>query len=192
MRLLTVVLRHSMPPAVERALEPGKAGSPGLMETTSNSWPWAARVSRTHSRICQSLEEQSVKHVKIPNLICALPGQADSRILVTAHTDHVAVGDGTVDNWSGASMLPDLYESLRAAPRRHTVVFIGFTQAWTRSDCHPPPSGSAMPIRNWRRWLAACPAPPSFRFKSSTWISSVRATPSHSPGCISAASPFIR
>lgn len=74
------------------------------------------------------LEEQPVKHVKIPNLICTLPGQADSRILVTAHTDHVTAGDGTVDNWSGASMLPDLYESLHAAPRRHTFVFIGFTQ----------------------------------------------------------------
>jgi len=76
----------------------------------------------------QSLEEQPVKHVKIPNLICTLPGQTESRILVTAHTDHVKEGDGTVDNWSGASMLPDLYESLRDTPRRHTFVFIGFTQ----------------------------------------------------------------
>jgi Zn-dependent M28 family amino/carboxypeptidase len=57
-----------------------------------------------------------------------LPGQTVSRILVTAHTDHVEAGDGTVDNWSGASMLPDLYQSLRAAPRRHTFVFIGFTK----------------------------------------------------------------
>jgi len=74
-----------------------------------------------------SLEEQPVKRVKIPNLICTLSGQSDSRILVTAHTDHVNAGDGTADNWSGASMLPDLYESLRTAPRRHTFVFIGFT-----------------------------------------------------------------
>jgi len=75
----------------------------------------------------QSVEEQPVKHVKVPNLICTLPGQTDSRILVTAHTDHVKAGDGTVDNWSGASMLADLYESLSATPRRHTFVFIGFT-----------------------------------------------------------------
>jgi Zn-dependent M28 family amino/carboxypeptidase len=75
-----------------------------------------------------SLEEQPVKHVKIPNLVCTLPGQTDSRILVTAHTDHVHAGVGAVDNWSGASMLPDLYESLRASPRRHTFVFVGFTQ----------------------------------------------------------------
>ncbi len=74
-----------------------------------------------------ALEEQPVKHVKIPNLICTSPGQTDSRILVTAHTDHVSAGDGTVDNWSGASMLANLYQSLRSSPRRHTFVFIGFT-----------------------------------------------------------------
>ena len=74
------------------------------------------------------IEEQPVKHVKVPNLICTLPGQTASRILVTAHTDHVTAGDGTVDNWSGASMLADLYQSLRGTPRRHTFVFIGFTQ----------------------------------------------------------------
>lgn len=76
----------------------------------------------------QWLEEQPVKRVKIPNLICTLTGQTEARILVTAHTDHVNAGDGIVDNWSAASMLPDLYESLREAPRRHTFLFIGFTQ----------------------------------------------------------------
>ena len=36
------------------------------------------------------LEEQPVTHVEIPNLICTLPGEADSRLLVTTHTDHVS------------------------------------------------------------------------------------------------------
>ncbi len=76
----------------------------------------------------ESLQEQTVKHAKVPNLICTLGGQTDYRILVSAHTDHVSAGDGTVDNWSGASLLPDLYESLHVAPRRHTFVFIGFTR----------------------------------------------------------------
>lgn len=35
--------------------------------------------------------------------------------------------DGVADNWSGASLLPSLYESARIKPRRHTYVFIGFT-----------------------------------------------------------------
>ena len=52
------------------------------------------------------ISEQPVKHVKQPNLICALPGQTESVIIVGAHFDHVQAGDGVVDNWSGASLLP--------------------------------------------------------------------------------------
>lgn len=37
------------------------------------------------------------------------------------------MGKGVVDNWTGASLLPSLYESLRSRPRRHTFVFVGFT-----------------------------------------------------------------
>lgn len=73
------------------------------------------------------LEEQPVKHLRIPNVICTLPGVTDSRILVSAHTDHVKAGDGTVDDWSGAALLASLLESLRETPRRHTFVFIGFS-----------------------------------------------------------------
>jgi len=32
-----------------------------------------------------------------------------------------------VDNWSGASLLPSLYQGLQTKPRRLTFVFIGFT-----------------------------------------------------------------
>jgi putative aminopeptidase FrvX len=39
----------------------------------------------------------------------------------------VSAGDGVVDNWSGASLLPSLYEAVKLEPRRHTYVFIGFT-----------------------------------------------------------------
>jgi Zn-dependent M28 family amino/carboxypeptidase len=48
--------------------------------------------------------------------------------VVGAHTDHVKnAGDGVVDDWSGASLLPSLLYGLRAHPRRHTFVFVGFT-----------------------------------------------------------------
>ncbi len=36
-------------------------------------------------------------------------------------------GDGVVDNWTGASLLPSLLYSLSAQPRRHTFVFVGFS-----------------------------------------------------------------
>ena len=75
----------------------------------------------------QHLSEQGVKGSKLPNVICVLPGSSDKMIIVGAHFDHVPRGDGVVDNWSGASLLPSLYEALKAQKRSHTYVFIGFT-----------------------------------------------------------------
>jgi hypothetical protein len=72
------------------------------------------------------LVEQPVKHSHDPNVICSLPGQADSQIIVGGHFDFVNAGRGVVDNWSGCSLLPSLYQSLKMSPRRHTFVFIGF------------------------------------------------------------------
>ncbi|HTW63069.1 MAG TPA: M28 family peptidase [Bryobacteraceae bacterium] len=75
----------------------------------------------------EQLTEQAVNHSHVPNLICTMPGKDDTEIIVGAHFDFVDKGQGVVDNWSGCSLLPSLYESLRTAARRHTFVFIGFT-----------------------------------------------------------------
>jgi len=75
----------------------------------------------------QHLSEQPVKGSKLPNLICLLPGSSGRVIIVGAHFDRVSEGDGVVDNWSGASLLPSLYEALKTEPRKHTFLFIGFT-----------------------------------------------------------------
>ncbi len=75
----------------------------------------------------QRLSEQEVKRARQPNVICVLPGSSDKVILVGAHFDHVLAGDGVVDNWSGASLLPSLYEAVKIVPRTHTYVFVGFT-----------------------------------------------------------------
>jgi hypothetical protein len=79
----------------------------------------------------ERLSEQPVKGEKIPNVLCTLPGSIDSVIIVGAHFDHVSAGKGVIDNWSGASMLPSLLQSLKDDPRRHTFVFIGFTDEET-------------------------------------------------------------
>jgi Iap family predicted aminopeptidase len=73
------------------------------------------------------VSEQPVKGAKLPNVICVLPGTSGKVIIVGAHFDHVSEGGGVVDNWSGASLLPSLYEAVKVAPRTHTYVFIGFT-----------------------------------------------------------------
>jgi hypothetical protein len=75
----------------------------------------------------QHLSEQAVKESKLPNVICALPGSSNEVIIVGAHFDHVPDVDGVVDNWSGASLLPSLYEAVKVVPRKHTYLFIGFT-----------------------------------------------------------------
>jgi hypothetical protein len=73
------------------------------------------------------LIEQAVKHSMVPNLMCVVPGALDSSIIVGAHFDFVDAGKGVVDNWSGAALLPSLFQSLKLIPRRHRFVFIGFT-----------------------------------------------------------------
>ena len=75
----------------------------------------------------EHLTEQQVKGSKLPNIICVLPGNGDRVIIVGAHFDHVSAGDGVVDNWSGASLLPSLYEAVKGDSRKHTYIFIGFT-----------------------------------------------------------------
>ncbi|HKO05841.1 MAG TPA: M28 family peptidase [Candidatus Acidoferrales bacterium] len=70
--------------------------------------------------------EEIVHRKDPPNIICTLPGTTNSLIIVGAHFDHAAAGAGAVDDWSGASLLPSLYQALRETPRKHTIQFIGF------------------------------------------------------------------
>ncbi len=74
------------------------------------------------------LSEEALERKLPPNVICVLPGETKEVIVVGAHTDHVDdFGDGVVDNWTGAALLPSLLYSLDAEPRRHTFVFVGFS-----------------------------------------------------------------
>jgi len=70
--------------------------------------------------------EQPVPHSKAPNLVCTMMGQTDSEIVVGGHLDSIEIGMGAIDDWSGAVLLPSLYESLKDKPRRHRFVFVGF------------------------------------------------------------------
>ena len=75
-----------------------------------------------------NLSEQALGRNLPPNVICVLPGETQEVILVGAHTDKVdSLGDGVVDNWTGAVLLPALLYSLSAQPRHHTLIFVGFS-----------------------------------------------------------------
>jgi len=70
--------------------------------------------------------EQPVKHLHTPNVICRLQGDTDEEIIVGAHYDKVSSGTGTIDNWSGAALLPSLYQGLAWKKPHHTFVFVAF------------------------------------------------------------------
>jgi hypothetical protein len=60
------------------------------------------------------------------NVIVTKPGETDAVIVVGGHLDKVPPGDGVIDDWSGACLATNLYQSLRPRRTRHTFVFIGF------------------------------------------------------------------
>jgi Iap family predicted aminopeptidase len=75
-----------------------------------------------------NLSEQAIARKLPANVICVLPGETQEVIVIGAHTDKVEdYGDGVVDNWTGAVLLPALFFSLNAQPRHHTLIFIGFS-----------------------------------------------------------------
>ena len=75
-----------------------------------------------------NLSEEALDRKLPPNVICVLPGKTQQVIVVGAHTDKVeSFGDGVVDNWTGAALLPSLLYSLSAQPRHHTIIFVGFS-----------------------------------------------------------------
>ncbi len=84
--------------------------------------------------------EQKFDSAKRPNLICTLPGTTDRRVVVSAHYDKVSAGEGAIDNWSGASLLPSLFQALSTVPRSHTFVFL-LTAARTIRRRTTTPSG---------------------------------------------------
>lgn len=74
-----------------------------------------------------AFSEQHFRGSKEPNMICRAGGNAEHlrKIIVGAHFDAVG-GDGVIDNWSGAVLLPTLFECLGHADRRHPIEFIAF------------------------------------------------------------------
>ena len=68
--------------------------------------------------------EIKVRGSKLSNLVCTLPGSSARQVIVTAHYDKTGGGQGAIDNWSGAALLPSLFQSLNNQPRTLTYVFV--------------------------------------------------------------------
>ena len=76
---------------------------------------------------CPEVAAQAPKGLFRPNLLCTLAGEEQATIVVGAHYDKVPQGEGIIDNWGGAALLPSLLQALRQDPRRLTFVFAGFS-----------------------------------------------------------------
>jgi hypothetical protein len=62
------------------------------------------------------------------NIYVVKPGSGDRVIVVGGHHDKVHRGAGTIDNWTGATMVANLYQAMRDLATDATIVFIGFAR----------------------------------------------------------------
>ena len=92
----------------------------------------AARVSRLKELFTEAgcsgneLIEQKVDGVETPNIICQLGTGKDDTVIVGAHYERTSSTQKPLDNWSGASLLPAIYQSLRSKKRTHSFIFVAF------------------------------------------------------------------
>jgi hypothetical protein len=63
------------------------------------------------------------------NLICVWPGRSAGVVVVAAHYEHTGKGEGALADWSGAALLPFLYQAIQGQPRENTYVFL---ESWKR------------------------------------------------------------
>jgi hypothetical protein len=76
-----------------------------------------------------SLFEQKVEGAETPNIICRLGTGEGETVIVGAHYDLVSSAQRPLDNWSGAALLPALYQSLHERKRSHSFVFVAFADS---------------------------------------------------------------
>ncbi len=100
-----------------------------------------------HSAKCEgdNMRDQPVTPKHGPagsNLVCIWPGDATGGIIVVAaHYERDGQGDGALADWSGAALLPFLYEGIQGQPRQNTFVFLESygaegVQTWLKSVSH--------------------------------------------------------
>lgn len=66
------------------------------------------------------------KYKSVENLIIRKQGTSAESIVIGAHYDKVSDGCGAIDNWTGIIALAHLYETLKNASLRKTIIFVAF------------------------------------------------------------------
>jgi Peptidase family M28 len=72
------------------------------------------------------LSEEHLEESARVNVICRLPGKTGYTIIVGANYYQAAP-----DNWTAASLLPSLFQSLMGKRRHHTFIFVAFADGGT-------------------------------------------------------------
>ncbi|SRR5579884_218362 len=78
-----------------------------------------------------SLSEEQVEGADAPNVVCRMGNEDSETIIVGAHYDRPSSAQRFVDDWSGASLLPAVYQSLRQRKRSHSFIFVAFADQGT-------------------------------------------------------------
>jgi hypothetical protein len=108
--------------------------SPGVIDRTARNVP--ATNEERYQRLrkyfeaveCRGsdLREQAVPKSKQRNLVCTMQGSSSDVIILAAHYDTEGKGEGAVDDWSGAVMLPMIFRAVHATVPQHTLMFVEF------------------------------------------------------------------
>jgi hypothetical protein len=136
--LLTAAVLVALPPMRAASFSWAPISSQDAAKALAlNSPDNHTRYERLHKMFelagCQEryLQELRVSHAPEPDLVCTLPGALTpaaapdpQRIVVVARYDHIGKGSGSVDNWSGAAMLPLLFATDFPGYREHTIQFV--------------------------------------------------------------------
>lgn len=76
----------------------------------------------------EQIQKQSLEISENPfhNIYVVKAGKTKDIIVVGGHIDHVAIGQGVIDDWSGACAVTNIFQAIKDIPTSHTIVFIGF------------------------------------------------------------------
>jgi Peptidase family M28 len=74
----------------------------------------------------ENLSEQHPAGEEEPNVICRMRGESDDTVIIGAHYDFATSAERPIDNWTGAALLPAIFECLHSRKRHHTLILVAF------------------------------------------------------------------
>ena len=84
-------------------------------------------VKKLFKKMGATDEEIEIKKIKnVENLIVIKKGKTAETVIVGAHYDKVSDGCGAIDNWTGITIIANLYRTFKQLSSEKTYVFVAF------------------------------------------------------------------